>query len=92
MKIPTIERLEKSKRKGQSISCFPISPVKPSNELTAMIKIEVATAFFMGKYAKKTSAGIIINPPPAPAYALREEQQYYERALLRVLFYTGFRR
>ena len=31
-----------------------------------MINKDVPTAFFMGNLAKRTSAGIIKNPPPAP--------------------------
>ena len=43
-----------------------IKPIKPIRDLIAIINNEVATAFFMGSFAKSTKAGIIKNPPPAP--------------------------
>ncbi len=43
-----------------------MSPVKPIKELIKMINKEVPTACFIGKSAKKSSAGMIKNPPPAP--------------------------
>ena len=42
------------------------SPPKPMLELIKMINNDVPTACFMGKLAKKSNAGMIKNPPPAP--------------------------
>ena len=50
----------------QSILILERSPRKPNKELTATIKSEVPTAFFMGSFANRTSVGIIKKPPPAP--------------------------
>lgn len=65
------ENAVKLKRKGQSMSIFSTSPMKPIKDLMAMISNEVATAFFMGNLANKTKAGIIKKPPPAPTIPVK---------------------
>ena len=64
--MPRIDTTVNDKRKGQSIERFSISPINPIKDLSAMISKEVATAFFMGRPASKTKAGMIRKPPPAP--------------------------
>ncbi len=67
MPIPTIDKALKELRKTQSIfKLVDKSPVNPIKDLMAIIINEVPTAFFMGKPANKTKAGMIKKPPPAP--------------------------
>ena len=40
--------------------------INPLTELSAIIASEVPIAVFIGILSNPTSAGIIINPPPAP--------------------------
>ena len=64
--IPTKEIPVKINRKPQSITIYSTSPIKPINDLTAIIINEVPIAFFMGSPVQRTKAGMIKNPPPAP--------------------------
>ena len=65
-KIPITEIAVKEVSSSQSICNCHRSPVNPIRDLIAMIIKEVATAFFIGNLAKRTKAGIIKKPPPAP--------------------------
>ncbi len=60
--IAVIER-----RKLQWILKCPKSPAKPNKEFIAMMIREVPTAFFIGNFTRKISAGINRKPPPAPS-------------------------
>lgn len=68
MKMPTTENPESINSNCQSMGklALNISPVNPIVELIKMISSEVATALFIGIFAKRTKAGTIRNPPPAP--------------------------
>ena len=62
-----MESIVKTINKFQSMAWLPwTSPIKPNNDLAAIINKEVPTANFIGIFAKSTKAGIIRNPPPAP--------------------------
>ena len=64
--IPMMARPAICKRSIQSIEsrCSPL--VNPMREFSAIIKSDVPMASFIGILLNITSAGIIINPPPAP--------------------------
>ena len=64
--IPNTEIKVIDVRKNQSILTCVMSDKKPNSALQVMITKDVATACFILRPAKKTSAGTIINPPPAP--------------------------
>ena len=66
MKIPTIDINDTMLNNFQSMSMLLRSPVKPINDFAAIINKEVPTAFFIGKFANNTNAGMIRNPQPAP--------------------------
>ncbi len=67
MPIPAIARVLNEAKNIQSIfKLVDKSPVNPIKDLMAIIINEVPTAFFMGKPANKTKAGMIKKPPPAP--------------------------
>ena len=50
----------------QSMTVSPPSPKNPINDLAAIITNDVPTASFIGSLDKRTKAGIIKKPPPAP--------------------------
>ena len=54
-------------KNSQLILKWPISPVNPTRELSAMISNEVPIATFMGILINRTKAGINKKPPPAPS-------------------------
>ncbi len=66
--IPTTAKLvtlnNKIQSMAKSLRCK--SPVNPIRLFSAIIKREVPIAFFIGSFAKRTRAGIIKKPPPAP--------------------------
>ena len=64
--IPKIEISVKINKNVQWILLWCKSPVKPINELRAIMNRDVPMAFFIGSFANKTRAGIIKKPPPAP--------------------------
>ena len=68
-KIQIIANPENLNSNCQSISNPPsASPSKkPINDWAEIIVSDVPTAFFISNFPKKTSDGIIRNPPPAPA-------------------------
>ena len=68
MKIPTTDIAVNFIKRFQSIAeCSLLrNPIKPMAELIAIINSDVPTADFIGNFAKKTRAGIIRKPPPAP--------------------------
>ena len=69
--IPNIEINVMIIRKNQSIFICEMSEQKPNSALTVIITMDVATAFLILRFAKKTNAGTIINPPPAPIKPVR---------------------
>ena len=56
--------------------------MKPINDLNAIIISDVATAFFIGNFAKRTSAGIIKNPPPAPTMPVKKPTTIPSNAIM----------
>ena len=64
--MPVTDKLVNNNKNVQLISVIPISPKNPKRDLTDIISKDVATAFFIGRLANKTKAGIIKKPPPAP--------------------------
>ena len=69
---------------------LPTSPKKPNNDLIAIIINDVATAFFIGKFAKRTSAGIIKNPPPAPTIPVNTPTTKPSIVRIKLLFFFSF--
>ncbi len=64
--MPIIAMAEIMEINFQSIAWRPISPVKPTSELSAIINSDVPIASFIGSLIKITKAGINRKPPPAP--------------------------
>ena len=66
MKMPTVAKAATEVKRVQLIKVSPLSPKNPINDFAAIITKDVPTASFIGNLDKRTNAGIIKNPPPAP--------------------------
>lgn len=87
MMIPTMAIDEMVVNNFQSIFTVFIDEKNPMSELSEMITNEVPMATFIGVLSRLTSAGMIINPPPAPTKPVKIPTTDPSPAAKRVLFF-----
>lgn len=88
--IPAIESVAIFVKKTKSTATPSIiSDEKPILEFMAMIKSEVPMVCFMSRFAKKSNAGIMIKPPPAPKKPIKIPTKNPIIASLYLLLFKG---
>lgn len=71
IKIPKLAKSVRDTRNYQFTEILGISTANPIRDFDAMITKDVPMACLMGKLLKRTSAGMIKNPPPAPTNTVK---------------------